>query len=39
MLGRLKPHEVEVLLKAGHCKAEVVCLTGVSVRSVNRICR
>jgi hypothetical protein len=27
MLGRLKPHEVEVLLKAGHCKAEVVRLT------------
>ena len=33
----LKRHEVEILLKAGHCKAEVARLAGVSLRSVNRI--
>jgi len=33
----LKRHEVEVLLKAGHRKAEVAGLTGVSLRSVKRI--
>ena len=33
----LKRHEVEILLKAGHSKAEVVRLAGVSLRSVNRI--
>lgn len=33
----LKRHEVEILLKAGHYKAEVVRLAGVSLRSVNRI--
>jgi hypothetical protein len=37
MLEMLKRHEVEILLKAGHSKAEVTCLTGVSLRSVNRI--
>ena len=33
----LKRHEVEILLKAGHSKAEVTRLAGVSLRSVNRI--
>ena len=37
MLGMLKRHEVEVLLKAGHSKTEVARLSGVSLRSVNRI--
>jgi len=33
----LKRHEVEILLKAGHSKAEAARLAGVSLRSVNRI--
>jgi len=33
----LKRHEVEILLKAGHAKAEVARMSGVSLRSVNRI--
>ena len=33
----LKRHEVEILLKAHHSKAEVARLAGVSLRSVNRI--
>jgi transposase len=33
----LKRHEVEILLKVGHSKAEVARLAGVSLRSVNRI--
>jgi transposase len=37
MLGMLKRHEVEILLKAGHPKAEVARLSGVSLRSVKRI--
>src|SRR6516165_7541488 len=37
MLGMLKRHEVEILLKAHHSKAEVARLAGVSLRSVNRI--
>src|SRR5712691_13247868 len=37
MLGMLKRHEVEILLKAGHAKAEIARLAGVSVRSVKRI--
>jgi hypothetical protein len=37
MLEMLKRHEVEILLKAGHPKAEVARLAGVSLRSVNRI--
>jgi transposase len=37
MLGMLKRHEVEILLKAGHPKTEVAHLTGVSLRSVKRI--
>jgi transposase len=37
MLGMLKRHEVAILLKAGHPKAEVARLSGVSLRSVNRI--
>src|SRR5437660_5626526 len=37
MLGMLKRHEVEILLRAGHAKTEVVRLTGVSLCSVKRI--
>jgi len=37
MVGMLKRHEVEILLKAGHPKAEVARLSGVSLRSVKRI--
>jgi hypothetical protein len=37
MLGILKRHEVEILLKAGHSKAEVARLAGVSLCSVKRI--
>src|SRR6266852_8732481 len=37
MLTMLKRHEVEILLKAGHSKAEVARLTGVSLCSVKRI--
>ncbi|HEY0725646.1 MAG TPA: IS21 family transposase [Pyrinomonadaceae bacterium] len=33
----LKRHEVEILLKAGHAKAEIARLSGVSLRSVHRI--
>ncbi len=33
----LKRHEVEILLKAGHPKAEVARLAGVSLCSVKRI--
>src|SRR5260370_8556544 len=37
MLGLLKRHEVEILLKAGRSKAEVARLAGVSLCSVKRI--
>jgi transposase len=37
MLGMLKRHEVEILLKAGHSKTEVARLAGVSLCSVKRI--
>jgi len=37
MLGMLKRHEFEILLKAGHPKTEVARLSGVSLRSVKRI--
>ena len=37
MWGMLKRHEVEILLTAGHPKTEVARLSGVSLRSVNRI--
>src|SRR2546422_548005 len=37
MLGMLKRHEIEVLLKAGHAKIEVARLAGVSLSSVKRI--
>src|SRR6201984_1416714 len=37
MLGMLKRHEVEILLKAGHAKTEVARLSGVLLRSVKRI--
>jgi len=33
----LKRHEVEILLKAGHPKTEIARLSGVSLRSVQRI--
>ena len=33
----LKRHEIEILLKVGHSKAEVARLVGVSLRSVNPI--
>jgi transposase len=37
MLGMLKRHEIEILLKAGHAKTEVARLTGASLCSVKRI--
>lgn len=37
MLGMLKRHEIEILLKAGHPKTEVARLAGVSARSDHRI--
>jgi hypothetical protein len=37
MLGMLKRHEIEILLKAGHVKTEVARLSAASVRSVKRI--
>src|SRR5215472_11006009 len=37
MLGMLKRHEVEILLKAGHAKVEVARLARVSLCSVKRI--
>src|SRR6202047_501468 len=37
MLGMLKRHEVEILLKAGHSKTEVARLAGMSLCSVKRI--
>jgi transposase len=37
MLGMLKRHEVEILLKAGHSKTEVARLAGISLCSVKRI--
>lgn len=33
----LKRHEIEILLKAGHSKAEAARLSGASLRSVKRI--
>jgi len=37
MLGLLKRHEVEILLKAGHNRTELARLTGISPSSVQRI--
>jgi hypothetical protein len=37
MLGLLKRHEVEILLKAGHERTEVARLTRISPSSVQRI--
>ena len=37
MLGMLRRHEVEILLRAGRAKTEVARLTGVSLCSVKRI--
>jgi transposase len=39
MIGMLKRHEIEILLKAGHSQPEVVRLSGVGLRSVRRIAR
>jgi hypothetical protein len=39
MLGMVKRHEIQVLLKAGHSQAEVAQLTGVSIRSVKRVAK
>src|SRR5437588_1147890 len=37
MLGMLRRHEVEILLRAGRAKTEVARLTGISLCSVKRI--
>src|SRR5258708_10634907 len=37
MLAMLKRHEIEILLKAGHGKADVARLSGAYLRSVKRI--
>jgi DNA invertase Pin-like site-specific DNA recombinase len=37
MLGLLKHHEVEILLKAGHKRTEVARLTGISRSSIQHI--
>ena len=37
MLGLLKRHEVETLLKAGHKRSEIARVTGISYNSVKRI--
>ena len=37
MIGMLKRHEIEILLKAGHSQPEVARLSGVGLRSVRRI--
>src|SRR2546429_617375 len=37
MLGMLKRHEIEILLKAGHSKAEAARLAGISLRSAKGI--
>ena len=39
MIGMLKRHEIEILLKAGHSQSEVVRLSGVGLRSVRRIAK
>jgi DNA invertase Pin-like site-specific DNA recombinase len=39
MLGLLKRHEVEILLKAGHKRTEIARVTGISLSSVKRIVR
>jgi len=39
MLGLLKRHEVETLLKAGHKRTEIACVTGTSYNSVKRIAK
>jgi transposase len=39
MLGMLKRHEIEILLKAGHRKTEVARMAGVSLCSVKRIAK
>jgi transposase len=37
MLSRLKRHEIQVLLAAGHTRAEVAEFSGVSTRTVRRV--
>ncbi len=39
MIGMLKRHEIEILLKAGHSQPEVARLSGVGLRSVRRIAK
>ena len=39
MIGMLKRHEIEILLKAGHSQPEVARLSGVGLRSVWRIAK
>jgi hypothetical protein len=39
MIGMLKRHEIEILLKAGHSQPEVAGLSGVGLRSVRRIAK
>jgi len=39
MLGLLKRHEVETLLKAGHKRTEIARVTGISYNSVKRIAK
>jgi len=38
-LGMLKRHEIKGLLKAGHSRAAVAQLAGVSIRSVKRVAK
>ena len=38
-MGMLKRHEIKVLLKAGHSRAEAAKLAGVSLRSVKRVAK
>ena len=39
MLGLLKRHEVETLLKAGHKRTQIARVTGISYNSVKRIAK
>lgn len=39
MIGMLKRHEIEILLKAGHSQRQLARLSGVGLRSVRRIAK
>ena len=39
MIGMLKRHEIEILLKAGHSQPDVVRLSGVGLHSVRRVAK